>query len=88
MRTSLPHRGPADRNCVNIDEPWEERYWGDRLACTGEQLRAAVDAVGVMVVDVKAYLQTMRHGAPCVPGANRGGARVMPGLPRPDRPAP
>lgn len=63
MRTQLPHRGPADRDRVNLYEPWEELYWGEKLACTTEQLRAAVDAVGVRVPDVRAHLQKMRQNA-------------------------
>lgn len=63
MRTPLPHRGPADRDSVNLHEPWEELYWGEKLGCTAEQLRAAVDAVGVRVPDVRDHLQKMRKNA-------------------------
>jgi hypothetical protein len=56
MRTQPPHRAPADRLRVNVLDPWEELYWGEKLGCTSEQLRAAVDAVGVQVSDIRAWL--------------------------------
>ena len=56
MRTQPPHRAPADRLRVNVLDPWEELYWGEKLACTTEQLRAAVDAVGVQVSDIRVWL--------------------------------
>ncbi|MDP3228949.1 MAG: DUF3606 domain-containing protein, partial [Acidovorax sp.] len=56
MRTLPPHRAPADRQRVKVLDPWEEMYWGEKLACTTEQLRAAVDAVGVQVSDIRAWL--------------------------------
>lgn len=61
MRIQPPHRAPADRQRVNVYEPWEELYWGEKLGCTSQQLRAAVDAVGVEVVHIKAHLEKMRQ---------------------------
>ncbi|MDW5441493.1 DUF3606 domain-containing protein [Polaromonas sp. SM01] len=61
MRTQPPHREPADRQRVNVHEPWEEMYWGEKLGCTAQQLRASVDAVGERVVDIKAYLAKTLH---------------------------
>jgi hypothetical protein len=63
MRTQLPYRVPADRHLVNVYEPWEEIYWGEKLACTSQQLRMAVDAVGMAVTDVKKYLEQTRRGS-------------------------
>ncbi|HYW58419.1 MAG TPA: DUF3606 domain-containing protein [Polaromonas sp.] len=65
MRPQHSNRAPADAQRVNVYEPWEELYWGEKLRCTSEQLRAAVDAVGVSVADVKAYLDKSKrsHGS-------------------------
>jgi hypothetical protein len=52
----LTKRGPADRSRVNVNEAWEVAWWTKELNCTEAQLRAAVKAVGVMVLDVKAHL--------------------------------
>ncbi len=61
MRPQHSTRAPADAQKVNVYEPWEELYWGEKLRCTTEQLRAAVDAVGVSVADVKAYLEKAKR---------------------------
>ena len=56
MADNLSNRGPADRSRVNVNETWELTYWCGVLGCTPDRLRAAVRAVGVMVVDVRRYL--------------------------------
>ncbi|MFI5448030.1 DUF3606 domain-containing protein [Polaromonas sp. UC242_47] len=61
MSNPPPYREPADRQRVNVYDAWEELYWGEKLGCTAQQLRASVDAVGARVEDIKAYLATMRH---------------------------
>ena len=60
MRTQPPHRAPADRQRVNVNDPWEEIYWGEKLGCTSDQLRDAVDAVGEGVREVKDFLDSTR----------------------------
>lgn len=57
MGDDLTKRGPADRNRVNVNEDWEMRYWTGRFACTDEELKAAVKAVGPMKDDVEQYLR-------------------------------
>jgi hypothetical protein len=49
-------RGPADRARINVNESWEVRYWTAELGCSESQLRAAVEAVGVMSEDVARHL--------------------------------
>lgn len=49
-------RGPADRNRVNVHEKYEVDHWCGQFGCTEAQLKAAVKAVGPMVVDVRRYL--------------------------------
>ena len=58
MGDDLTNRGPADRDRVNVNEDWEMRYWTGRFACTDEELKAAVRAVGPMRDDVEAYLKS------------------------------
>ncbi|HEX4334663.1 MAG TPA: DUF3606 domain-containing protein [Polyangiaceae bacterium] len=49
-------RGPADRERINIHEPWELRYWADHFGVTEQQIIDCVKKVGVMVKDVKKCL--------------------------------
>ncbi len=56
MADDLNKRGPADAARVNVNEAWELSYWSAKFGVTPETLKAAVKAVGVMVVDVRRYL--------------------------------
>ena len=56
MADDTRKRGPADRMRINVNEAWELSYWIKEFGCTADQLRAAVNAVGVMVADVRRYL--------------------------------
>lgn len=57
MADDLSKRGPADRDRVNVNEPWELSYWSTKFGVTPDKLRAAVKAVGVMVADVQKHLR-------------------------------
>jgi hypothetical protein len=57
MADDLTNRGPADRARVNVNEPYEVRYWTGKFGCTETELRAAVAAAGVMADKVEAYLK-------------------------------
>ena len=49
--------GTADHTrMINLDEAWERGYWSARLRVTEAELRAAVRAVGELVVDVRRHL--------------------------------
>ncbi|GAA0245105.1 DUF3606 domain-containing protein [Rhodanobacter caeni] len=50
-------RTPADAQRVNMGEDYEVRYWTAKWQVTPEQLRAAVDKVGVMAEDVERELR-------------------------------
>jgi hypothetical protein len=50
-------RTPADAQRVNMGEDYEVRYWTDKWKVTPEQLRDAVDKVGVMADDVERELR-------------------------------
>lgn len=56
MADNLSNRGPQDRARVNTSEPWELKYWTKEFGVTEEELKAAVKAVGPMVVDVRKKL--------------------------------
>jgi hypothetical protein len=51
-------RTPADAQRVNMGEDYEVRYWTDKWKVTPEQLRDAVDKVGVMADDVERELRS------------------------------
>jgi hypothetical protein len=56
MADDLGKRGPPDRSRINVNEPWEVKWWCNHFGCTEAQLRAAVREVGVMADDVRRYL--------------------------------
>jgi hypothetical protein len=49
--------GPSDRIRINVDAPAEMRHWVRELGRPAPQLKAAVQAVGPLVSDVREYLQ-------------------------------
>lgn len=56
MADDLSKRGPKDQSRVNVNEPWEVRYWCTTFKCTEAQLKAAVKAVGPMAAAVAKQL--------------------------------
>lgn len=56
MSDDRTKRGPADRTRINVHESWELEYWCKELSVTPENLREAVQAVGVMAAAVRRYL--------------------------------
>lgn len=56
MSDDKNNRGPADRSRINVNEDYELRYWSGKFGCSHEELKAAVQKVGVMAADVEAYL--------------------------------
>jgi hypothetical protein len=56
MADSPSKRGPADRSRINVHEPHEVRYWTQALGVSEQQLKAAVEKVGVMADAVKRQL--------------------------------
>lgn len=60
MADDLKNRGPQDRSRVNINEPYEVRYWTQELRCTEAQLRQAVAKVGVSVEHVRNHLRQVK----------------------------
>jgi hypothetical protein len=48
---------PHEQNRVDIENPDEVSYWTKQLGCTVEELRAAVEKVGVLVENVAPELK-------------------------------
>jgi len=49
--------GPNDRVRIDVNAPAEMRHWVRELGRPAAQLKAAVQAVGPLVSDVRVYLQ-------------------------------
>jgi Protein of unknown function (DUF3606) len=56
-RDDRTKRGPQDRARINVHEPWEVRYWCDRLGVSAPELRRAVKAAGPLAKDVRRQLR-------------------------------
>ena len=48
---------PQDAQRINIHEDYEVRHWSQKFGCSPEELRAAVQKVGVMAADVERELK-------------------------------
>lgn len=57
MSDDKSKRGPADRSRINMHEPYEVEYWTGHFGVSRDKLQRAVNAVGVMVKDVEAWLK-------------------------------
>jgi len=56
MSDNLNIRQPQDPKRINVNEPWELRYWTKWMGVSEAQLKQAVKSVGPMVMKVKIYL--------------------------------
>ncbi|MCW3077746.1 MAG: hypothetical protein JWO32_2355 [Bacteroidetes bacterium] len=50
-------KNPQDSSRININEDYEVQYWTNKFNCSKEELRKAVDAVGVSAEKVENYLK-------------------------------
>ncbi|GAB5605072.1 DUF3606 domain-containing protein [Sideroxyarcus sp. TK5] len=57
MPDNLNIRQPQDPKRINVNEPWEVRYWTHKFGVSGVQLKQAVKAVGPLVDKVRKYLE-------------------------------
>ncbi|MNR18316.1 MULTISPECIES: DUF3606 domain-containing protein [unclassified Achromobacter] len=57
MSDDLKNRGAQDRSRINVNEAHELRYWTNELGVSDEQLRKAVQAVGVSATAVREHLK-------------------------------
>ena len=53
-----PKKTGLDRKLIALDEPHEVRSWCESLSCTGDELKAAVQAVGHSADKVREYLKS------------------------------
>jgi hypothetical protein len=53
-RTQKPKSADAPQR-IGLNEEREIRYWTQCLSCTEEELRRAVESVGMSAYDVKKY---------------------------------
>lgn len=58
MADNTDEQGPEDGKRVNVSLDRDVRWWSIWFGCTEQQLREAVDEVGVMAADVGAYLRS------------------------------
>ena len=50
-------KGPADAARVNVNEPYEVKYWCEKFRCTPDQLKEVVQKVGVAAKNVEQELR-------------------------------
>jgi hypothetical protein len=50
-------RRPQDASRIKVHEPYEVKYWCQRLGCTQQQRVDAIGRVGVMAGDVEKELR-------------------------------
>jgi hypothetical protein len=58
MADDKKEKRPQDSSRINIGEDYEISYWTKRFNCSEEELRKAVDAVGVSATKVEEYLKS------------------------------
>jgi Protein of unknown function (DUF3606) len=56
MSDDLKKRQPEDPKQINVNEPWELKYWSQKLGVTPQQLKAAVKESGPTAAAVKKKL--------------------------------
>ncbi len=56
MSDDRTKRGPADRNRINVHEPYEVEYWTKELGISAARLRELVQRHGVMAADIRRAL--------------------------------
>ncbi|MES2704657.1 MAG: DUF3606 domain-containing protein [Bacteroidota bacterium] len=62
MSDNKDQRGPQDRARINVNEQYELQYWSEKFGVSAEQLRAAVEKVGVSASAVETELGSSRRG--------------------------
>lgn len=61
MADDTKGRAPEDRSRVELNDERNLRHWCEEFACTPDELRAAVKAVGVMVPDLRVHFSKGRE---------------------------
>jgi len=63
MSDDLRKRGPEDRSRINVNEPWELKYWSKTLGVTPDRLKEVIRQVGTRTDDVEQYLSSTAETA-------------------------
>jgi hypothetical protein len=50
-----PGGKPKDPDRININEEWELRFWARELGLSEDQLKQAVEEVGVLTTELRRY---------------------------------
>jgi len=61
MSDDKANSGPQDASRVNLGEDYEVDYWTAKFGVTKEQLRTAVEKVGVRADAVAGYVTRSAH---------------------------
>ena len=56
----LTKRGTMDRKNINVDKPSDVDWWCQKLRCTEEELRNAIQTAGTSSTTVNEYLKVNR----------------------------
>jgi hypothetical protein len=59
MSSNRIDSGPVDRTNINMNEPFEVRYWSKELGVSASQLKAVVQKVGSEMTAVRQELATL-----------------------------
>lgn len=59
MSSNKIDSGPVDRTSINMNEPFEVRYWSKELGVSGSQLKAVVKKVGSETSAIRRELATI-----------------------------
>ncbi len=56
MSDDLTQRGPQDRNRINLNQPYEVRYWTSTLGVSEQKLRSLIQQHGNSVAKIREAL--------------------------------
>jgi hypothetical protein len=56
MTDNIKRKRPEDPTKINVNQTWEVKYWCNEFGVTEDELKSAVELVGVYVKDVRKYL--------------------------------
>ena len=63
MATNRNDSGPTDRTSINMNEPFEVRYWSKELGISTQQLKSVVGKVGSLTDDIRKELASRGNRA-------------------------
>jgi hypothetical protein len=63
MSSHKTDSGPVDRTRVNVNDPFELRYWSKELGISASQLKAVIKIVGEGTDPIRRELATAKNKA-------------------------